>query len=128
MRKHNIIKKPPFIKKTFFVLLLMLLGLGGSSLPTKYVSMNYQSCLVRLTFIDLNHCYLFMFSLYRHNEDCDIDEDPFVRMFVPKETEDVNFKVFNMLKLIYESKTLAKHISCECRCESDGRNYNSKQN
>ena len=56
-----------------------------------------------------------MFSLYRHNEDCDTDEDPFVRMFVPKETEDVNFKVFNMLKLIYESKTLAKHISCECR-------------
>ena len=30
-----------------------------------------------------------------------------------------------MIKGINESKTLAKHISCECRCEFDGRKCNS---
>ena len=35
--------------------------------------------------------------------------------------EDMNLKVFNMIKAINESKTLAKYISCECRCEFDGR-------
>ena len=32
-----------------------------------------------------------------------------------------------MIKGINESKTLIKHISCECRCEFDRRNYISKQ-
>ena len=26
-----------------------------------------------------------------------------------------------------ESKTLRKHISCECKCKFDGRKYNSNQ-
>ena len=30
--------------------------------------------------------------------------------------------------LINESKTLAKHISCKCKCIFDGRKCNSKQN
>ena len=33
-----------------------------------------------------------------------------------------------MIKGINESKILMKHISCECRCEFDGRKCNSKQN
>ena len=32
-----------------------------------------------------------------------------------------------MIKGINESKTLVKQISCECRCEFDGRKCNSKQ-
>ena len=42
--------------------------------------------------------------------------------------EDVNLKVFDMIKEIYESKILSKHISCECRCEFDGKTCNSRQN
>ena len=30
-----------------------------------------------------------------------------------------------MITGINESKTLAKHISCKCKCKSDGRNCNS---
>ena len=36
-------------------------------------------------------------------------------------------KVFNKIKEINESRTLAKYISCECRCEFDGRKCNSRQ-
>ena len=32
--------------------------------------------------------------------------------------EDVNLKVFDMIKRTNESKTLMKDISCECTCKS----------
>ena len=32
-----------------------------------------------------------------------------------------------MIKGINESKTLTKHISCECKCRFDGKNWNSNQ-
>ena len=44
-----------------------------------------------------------------------------------KKTEDLNLRVFSMITWINESKTLAKHISCECKCKFDGRNFNSDQ-
>ena len=33
-----------------------------------------------------------------------------------------------MITGINESKTLTKHISCECKCEFGGRKFNSDQN
>ena len=47
--------------------------------------------------------------------------------FVPIETEDLNLGEFNMIKGINESRTLTKHISCECKCKYDGTNCNSDQ-
>ena len=44
-----------------------------------------------------------------------------------KKTEDVNLSVFNRITRINESKTLAKDISCECKCKFDERKYNSNQ-
>ena len=42
-------------------------------------------------------------------------------------TEDLNQSVFNMITGINKSKTLTKHISCECKCRFDGRKCNSDQ-
>ena len=39
----------------------------------------------------------------------------------PNKTEDLNLSVFNVITGINESKTLAKHISCECKCKFNGR-------
>ena len=50
------------------------------------------------------------------------------RVCAPSRTEDVKLSVFNIVTRINESKALAKHISCECKCESDGRKCNSNQN
>ena len=32
-----------------------------------------------------------------------------------------------MITEINKSKTLTKHMSCECKCQFDGRKYNSNQ-
>ena len=113
---------PGFIKQAFFILVLMLLGFR-TSLAMKCVSMNNQPCMVRPRFIDLNldelHYYPFTISLGRCYGSCNTAEYPFGRICVPKKLEDVNMKVFNMIKGINESKTLIKYISCACRCKLD---------
>ena len=38
---------------------------------------------------------------------------------IPNKTEDLNLSVFNMVPDISESKTLTKHISCECKIKFD---------
>ena len=38
---------------------------------------------------------------------------------------DLNLSMLNMITGINESKTLTKHISCECKCKFDGGQCNS---
>ena len=54
-------------------------------------------------------------------------EDPLSRICIPYKIEEVNLKVFNVIKRTNESKKLSKHISYECRCEFDGREGNARQ-
>ena len=49
-------------------------------------------------------------------------------VFVPNKTGDLNLSVLNMITRINESKTLTKHMSCECKYKFDGRKCNSSQN
>ena len=98
----------------FIGLVLELLFFYGS-LAIKCISMNNQPCLVRVTLIDVNldelHYYLFVISMNRCDGSCSTVEDPFGGICVPNRMEDVNLKLFNMIKGINRSKTLAKHIS-----------------
>ena len=84
------------------------------------LSKNNQQCMIRITLIDGNldglHYYPFVISMNSCDESCNTAEDPFGRIFASNKMEDLNLKVFNMIKGINESKTLAKRISCECRC------------
>ena len=41
--------------------------------------------------------------------------------------EEVKLKLFNLIKLINESRTPSKHISIECRCEFDGTKCNLRK-
>ena len=41
--------------------------------------------------------------------------------------EDLNLTVLNRITGINGSKTLTKHISCQCKCKFDGRKHNSDQ-
>ena len=45
----------------------------------------------------------------------------------PDKTEDLSLSVFNMITRINESKTLIRHISCECKCRFDRRKCNLDQ-
>ena len=112
-----------FIKQMFIVLVIMFYF--DRSFAIKCLSMNNQSFKVRQMLINFNpsefHYHRFIISIDRCNESCNTAEDPFCRMCISDKLEDVNLKVFNMIKTINESKTLGKQISCECRYEFDGR-------
>ena len=48
-------------------------------------------------------------------------------MYVPNKTEDLNPSMLNMITVIYELKTLTRHISCKFKCKFDGKKCNSNQ-
>ena len=68
-----------------------------------------------------------MVKLDRCVGSCNTMNDLSNKVCVPNQTEDLNLGVFKMTIGINESKTLAKHISCECKCRFDERKCNSDQ-
>ena len=66
------------------------------------------------------HYYPFTVKLDRCIGSCN-------KVCVLNKTEDLNLSVFNMITGINESKTLTKHISCECKCKCDGTKCISNQ-
>ena len=97
----------------FIVTVLVLLCFGGS-LAINCLSMNNQPCIVRSMRTDMNpdkfHYYPVIISMNRCNGNCSTVKDPFGRMCIPNKIEDMNLKVFNIIKGINASETLGKHI------------------
>ena len=60
--------------------------------------------------------YPFMANLDRCNGSCNTLVDRSATICVSNKTENVNLNVFNMITRINESKTLPRHISCDCKC------------
>lgn len=87
--------------------------------------MNNQQCLIRPALIDLNlhklHNYSFMIIAKGYDENCNAVEDPYGRIYALNKIENANLKVFNMIKVVNELITRAKHISCDWRCKFNGR-------
>ena len=71
--------------------------------------------------------YPFAVNLDRCVGRCNTLNDLFNRVCIPNKAEDLNLNIFNIITGMNESKTLTKHISCECKFIFDGRKYNSKQ-
>ena len=120
------------IKKIFIGLLT---GIGNRSNHTKCISWSNQKCMTQPTLINLYsneysqefHYYPFAVKLDRCAGSCNTLNDLSNKVCVPNKTEDLNLSVFNMITGINESKTLTKHISCECKCRFDRRKCNSDQ-
>ena len=64
---------------------------------------------------------------YRCVGSCGALNDLSNKVCLPNKAQDLNLSVFNMITGINESKKLAKHISCKCKCRLDGRKFNSDQ-
>ena len=88
----------------FIILLLLWLR---RSLATKCLSKNRPLCMARSAFIDLNpderHYYSFTISMDKCNGSCNTVKDIFRSICVCNKIEDMNLKVFNMIKGINES-------------------------
>ena len=69
-------------------------------------------------------CVIKQWAIYDLNPD-----DWSTKKYVPSKTKGVNVKVFH-IKRINKVKTLAKHISCDCKCKygSTTCNLNQKRN
>ena len=130
MKNHNIVRTLGFLKQALIVMSLVLLRFVGS-LTAKYASMNNQPCVVRPMLADLNpdklYHYPFIFSLDRCHGSCNTAENPFGRICIPNKMEEVNLKVFNMIKEINKLKKVAEYISYECRFEFVSRKCSLKQ-
>ena len=120
------------IKKTFMGLLISIVN---ASNHTKCVSLSNQKCTIQPTPINLHpnehsqefHYYSFALKLDRCFGRCNNLNDLSNKACVPNKTEDLNLSMFNMITGMNESKTLTKHISCECKSRFDGRKCNSNQ-
>ena len=93
----------------------------------KCVSLSNQKCEIQSTFINLHpneysqnfHYHPFAVKLDRCVGSCNTLEDLYNKVSVPNKREDLNISMFSMITGINESKTLTKHISCECKCKFD---------
>ena len=110
--------------KQVFNLLLSL----SESLATKCLFLSNELCMARPTLIDLNPVelkyYSFMIILEKCTGCCNALSS---KICVPKETKDMNVKVFNMITNENDVKTMAKHIPCDCKCKLNSSTCNSNQ-
>ena len=84
--------------------------------------------MVRPTLIDLNPVdlkyYPFRISLDKRNENFNLLSP---KICVPKETKNINVKVFNMLKNKDVAKTMIKQILCDCKRKFNSTTCNSNE-
>ena len=107
------------IKKMFIGLLT---GLVNGSNHTKCGFLINQKCKIQPSLINLYpneycqefHYYPLGVKLDRFVGSCNTLNDLSNKLCVPNKKEDLNLSVFNMITGINESKTLTKHMSCEC--------------
>ena len=83
---------------------------------------NYTKC------VKQSKMYYSTYKLDRCVGSCNTLNDLSNKVFIPNEREDLNLSVFNMTTGINESKTLTKHISCDCKCKSIQWCNNNKLN
>ena len=109
---------------------IVLSNIVNGSNHTKCISLGNQKCMIQPTLINSHpnkysqefHYYPFVVKLDRCVGSCNTLNDLSNKVCVPNKTEDLNISIFNMITEINDSKTLAKHISCKCKCRFDGKN------
>ena len=120
------------IKKLFIGLLSSIVS--GSN-HTKCVSLSNQKYEIRPTLVNFypndysQKFYYYPFSVKsdRFVGSCNTLNDLSNKVCILSKTEDLNLSIFNMVTGINESKTLTKHISCECKCKFDETKCESNQ-
>ena len=120
------------IKKIFIGLLT---GIVSESNHKKCMLLSNQKCMIQPTLINLHpneysqKCHYYPFAVYldRCVESFNTLNDLSIKVCVQNKTEDLNLSVFNTITRINESKTLTKHISCECESKLDETKCTSNQ-
>ena len=84
--------------------------------------------MVRPTFINVNPLelkhYSFKINLNKYTTSYNVLSS---KIFVPKETKEINVKEFNMITSKAEANAMAEHILCNWKCKFNSKIWNSKQ-
>ena len=107
------------IKQVVFIALFRFSScLAPVADQTKFISLNDEPCKVRPTFIDLNSTklkyYPFLISLDKCNWRYNTLSS---KIFFQKKKKSVNVKVFDVIANKNQTKTMTKHVSCDCKCK-----------
>ena len=111
----------------------LLTGLVNASSYTRCLSLSNGKCEIQTTLINLHpNEYSQELHYYPFTVKLDVLEVVILLMtyqinYVFQTKQDLNQRVFNMTVEINGSKTLKRHISCECNCKFYGRKCNLDQ-
>ena len=113
-----------FVKKVFVLGLPVLSNITNA---LECISMKNQECKVRPEIININSnnpiFYPFSVKINRCSGNCNNINDPCARICVPE----LNVKVFNLMSLTNESRSIKWHEKCKCICRLNEIICNNKQ-
>ena len=117
-----------------FVAAIGFIGLNINplnSIPLEYVSMNNKECKVRPEIININsnEPLLYHYSIFvnKCSGSCNNINDPYAKLCVPDVVKNMNFKAFNLMSRINETRYVSWHETCKCKCRLDASVCNKQR-
>ena len=116
------------VKKVFVLGLTVLSNITNA---LECVSIKNQECKLRLKTVDINSnnpifCP-FSVKINRCSGNCNNINDPYAKICVPDIARNLNVKVFNVISLTNETRSIKWHKSCKCICRLNKVICNNKQ-
>ena len=98
-----------FIKQIIVSALMFFHSLSNVN-PLECISMKNQECKVRPEIVNINSnnpiFYPFSVKINKCSGSCDNINDPYARICVPDTIKDLNVKVFNLMSLTNETRSI----------------------
>ena len=117
-----------FLKKVFVLGLTVLSNIANA---LECISMNNQACIVRpeITNVDSNNPIFYPFSvkINRCSGTCNNINDSYAGIYVSDTVKNLNVKVFNIIALTNETRSIEWHETCKCICRLNEIICNNKQ-
>ena len=115
-----------FVKKDFFLGLTVISNITGA---LKYISIKNQQCKVRPKIVDVSSNNLIYNSVKvnRCSGSCNNINNPYARISVPHIVKNFNVKVFNLMPLTNETRSIKWHETIKCICRLNKIICNNKK-
>ena len=117
-----------FVKKVFFLGLTVISSITGA---LECISIKNQQCKVRPKIVDAssnNPIFCpFRVKVNRCSGNCNNINNPYARICVPNIVKNFNVKVFNLMSLTNENRSIKWHETCKCTCRLNKIVCNNKQ-
>ena len=112
-----------------FVLGLTILSKITNTLEC--ISMKNQECKVRPEIVNVNSnnpiFYPFSIKINKCRDNCNNINDPYARICISDTVKNLNVKVFNLMSLTNETRSIKWHETCKCICRLNEIICNNKQ-